>query len=87
MEHIKHAMIATWKMSLDGMHQAYEDLFVKDDRKAALLTAITDVENNPISFLQSQSQWNFHVRQKTVFCAVKVRSSMLLSMALHQKKC
>lgn len=47
MEHIKHAMIATWKMSLDGMHQAYEDLFVKNDRKAALLTAITDVENNP----------------------------------------
>ena len=47
MEYIKHAMIATWKMSLDGMHQAYEDLFVKDDRKAALLTAITDVENNP----------------------------------------
>lgn len=47
MDNRKHAMIATWKMSLDGVRKAAEPLFAEDDRRKALSTAIKDVENNP----------------------------------------
>lgn len=47
MENRKHAMIATWKMSLDGVTEAHEILRVENDRRHALAQAIMDVENNP----------------------------------------
>lgn len=40
-------MIATWKMSLEGVRKADDILKCEDDRRHALAEAIMDVENNP----------------------------------------
>lgn len=43
----KNTLIATWKMSKDGVVAGHEVLSKTDDLKKALSTAICDVENNP----------------------------------------